>query len=194
MDGSARDPLRLLESWLHEARTAGVAMADAVTFVTVGHGSRPTARTVRLKRVEDRALIFTSALWTRKAREIAANPHVALLFYWPAIGRQVHITGAATVAERRLAVELFDERDLANRVQTLASRQGQPIESLEALRAHHAHLMRTLEGPPRCPEDWGALRIVPEAVEFWEEAPDRMHDRLVYERTASGWSLTRLAP
>lgn len=187
-------PLRLLEDWLDQACSAGIAEPRAVAFVTVGDAGRPTARTVSLKRVEEDALVFTSALWTRKVREIAANPHVALLFHWPTVGRQVHVTGRAEVAERELAVALFEERDLANRLQTVVSRQGEPIESVEPLRARHAHLMSAADSPPECPADWGALRVRPDAIEFWEESPDRMHDRLMYELSDGGWSLMRLAP
>ncbi len=188
------EPLSLLGDWLTEARAAGVPEPESVAFVTVGDGGRPSARTVLLKRLEDRALVFTSALWTRKAREIEANPHVALLFDWPAIGRQVHITGEAALAGRELALELFSERELSHRVQTLVSRQGEPIEDLAPLRARHAHLMRTLEAPPQCPPDWGAIRVLPETAEFWVQAPDRMHDRLLYERSERGWRRSRLAP
>ncbi len=187
-------PLSRLGEWLSEARAAGVPEPDSVAFVTVGAGGRPSARTVLLKRLEDRALVFTSALWTRKAREIESNPHVALLFYWPTIGRQVHITGQAVLAERELALELFSRRELSHRVQTLVSRQGQPIEDIEALRARHAHLMEVLEAPPACPPDWGALRVLPDALEFWTQAPDRLHERLLYERDGERWRTSRLAP
>jgi pyridoxamine 5'-phosphate oxidase len=188
------EPLALLDRWLAEARAAGVPEPGSVAFVTVGEGGRPSARTVLLKRLEDRALLFSSALWTRKAREIEDNPHVALLFYWPTIGRQIHITGQAAVAERELAVELFSERELSHRVQTLVSRQGEPIEDVEPLRARHAHLMDALEAAPECPPDWGALRVVPDAVEFWRQAPDRMHDRLLYQRSGERWRSSRLSP
>jgi pyridoxamine-phosphate oxidase len=188
------EPLQLLDCWLADARAAGVGEPGSVAFVTVGESARPSARTVSLKRLENDALVFTSALWTRKAREIEANPQVALLFHWPTIHRQVHITGIATVAERVLAIELFAERELSHRVQTLVSRQGEPIEHIEPLRARHAHLMRALEAPPECPPDWGAIRVVPDAVEFWLQAPDRMHDRLLYVRSGTGWSTSRLSP
>lgn len=196
MDGelSREEPLALLGDWLTQARAAGVPEPGAVGFVTVGVDGRPSARTVLLKRLEDRALVFTSALSTRKAREIEANPHVALLFYWPTIGRQVHVAGRAVLAERELAVELFSEREVSHRVQTLVSRQGQPIEDIEPLRARHAHLMQVLEAPPECPPDWGAIRIVPDAVEFWVQAADRLHDRLLYERSGDTWSTSRLSP
>lgn len=188
------EPLQMLDRWLEDAAAAGANDPRSVAFVTVGEGARPSARTVSLKRVENDALVFTSALWTRKAREIEANPQVALLFHWPTIGRQVHITGIATVAERVLAVELFAERELSHRVQTLVSRQGEPIEDVEPLRARHAHLMQALEAPPECPPDWGAIRVVPDAVEFWLQASDRMHDRLLYVRSGTGWSTSRLSP
>jgi pyridoxamine-phosphate oxidase len=194
IETSPREPLELLDRWLSDARDAGVAEPRAVTFVTVGDGARPTARTVSLKRLQDGALLFTSALWTRKAREIARNPHVALLFYWPSLGRQVHIAGGAELAERALSEELFAERDPAHRMQTIVSRQGEPIEDLAPLRARHAHLLEAMEAPPDCPPDWGAIRVSPEAVEFWSESDDRMHDRLLYTRERDGWSLTRLSP
>jgi pyridoxamine 5'-phosphate oxidase len=194
MDASEKTPLRLLDSWLADARMASVPEPGATAFVTVGEGGRPSARTVLLKRLEDDALVFTSALWTRKAREIEANPSVALLFYWPSAGRQVHIAGQAIVAERALAVELFAQRERSHQVQTLVSCQGEPIEDIEPLRARHAHLVEAMESPPECPPDWGAIRVVPEAVEFWTQSPDRIHDRLLYERAGDEWRVMRLAP
>ena len=191
---SAEEPLQLLDRWLEEARAEGLRKPGSVAFVTVGEGGRPSARTVELKRLEDGALLFTSALWTRKAREIEHSRHVALLFHWPTLGRQVHVTGEAAVAERELAVELFSERELSHRVQTLVSRQGETIEDIEPLRARHAHLMDVLEAPPECPPDWGAIRVIPDAVEFFSEAPDRMHDRLLYERSGERWRRSRLSP
>jgi pyridoxamine 5'-phosphate oxidase len=188
------NPLSLLARWLEDARRAGAREPGSVAFVTVGADGRPSARTVSLKRLEEEALVFTSALWTRKARELEGNPHVALLFHWPSIGRQVHLTGKAALAERELAEELFAERELSHRVQTLVSRQGEPIADIEPLRARHAHLMEVLETPPECPADWGAIRVLPDALEFWSQSQDRLHDRLLYERIGRGWTVSRLAP
>jgi pyridoxamine 5'-phosphate oxidase len=187
-------PLALLGRWLDDARVADAPAARSVAFVTVGEHGRPTARTVSLKRLEDGALVFTSALWTRKAREIEHNPHVALLFHWPTLGRQVHVAGDAVLAERALSEQLFAERDLSHQLQTLVSRQGQPIDDLAPLRSRHAHLLEAMEAPPQCPPDWGAIRVTPQALEFWSQAPDRLHDRLLYQREADRWSLTRLSP
>jgi pyridoxamine 5'-phosphate oxidase len=188
------EPLALLDRWLQQARDAHEPGASAVAFVTVGADGRPTARTVSLKRLEPSALVFTSALWTRKAREIERNPHVALLFHWPTLGRQVHVAGDAVLGERALAEELFSERELSHQVQTLVSRQGQPIEDLAPMRARHAHLLDAMEAPPACPPDWGAIRVNPQAIEFWSQADDRLHGRLLYERDGNAWALTRLSP
>jgi pyridoxamine 5'-phosphate oxidase len=190
----ADNPLRELEAWIEEARAEGIPQPASVAFITVGERGRPSARTVTLKRIEDDSLLFTSALWTRKAREIEANPQVALLFHWPALGRQVHITGEASLAERALAEELFAERDPFHQLQTVVSRQGEPIDDLAELRNRLAHLAEVQETAPACPEDWGALRIRPETVELWSEAPDRIHERRLYSREDVDWELTLLAP
>ncbi len=194
MHDGAESPLTILEAWMQDAREAGVAEPREVAFITAAANGRPTARTVSLKRIQDDALLFTSAMWTRKAREIAENPHVALLFYWPSIGRQVHVTGRAMVAERDLAVALFGERDLANQLQSIVSRQGETIESTGPLHERHAHLMKVLEKPPECPPDWGAIRVLPETVELWLESPDRIHERRLFEHAPGGWRWMLLAP
>lgn len=179
---------------MEEARAAGLAQPASVAFVTVDPDGSPSARTVTLKRIEPEALVFTSAMWTRKARELAANPRVSLLFHWPSLGRQVHVAGTAAWAERALAEELFDARDLHHQLQTLVSRQGEPIDDLEPLRDRLAHLASVQETPPPCPEDWGALRVLPAAIEFWAEAPDRIHERRLFERDGECWSTTLLSP
>jgi pyridoxamine 5'-phosphate oxidase len=188
------DPIRELSRWIDDAREAGIPQPASVAFVTVGAGGQPSARTVTLKRLEDDALLFTSALWTRKAKEIEANPQVALLFHWPALGRQVHVTGEARLAERALAEELFDERDLFHQLQTVTSRQGEPIDDLDHLRDRLAHLVGVQETAPACPEDWGALRVRPATIELWSEADDRLHERRLFTRDGEDWELTLLSP
>jgi pyridoxamine 5'-phosphate oxidase len=191
---SGESPLPELERWIDDAREGGEAQPASVAFATVGEDGRPSARTVTLKRIEDDALLFTTALWTRKARETEANPHVALLFYWPALGRQVHVMGRAEQTERALAEELFSERDLLHQLQTVVSRQGEPIDELEGLRDRLSHLAQVQETAPACPPDWGALRVRPESVELWSEAADRIHERRLFERRDDGWSVKLLSP
>ncbi|MDX6589150.1 MAG: pyridoxamine 5-phosphate oxidase [Solirubrobacterales bacterium] len=191
---SGNDPIGELRGWIEEARAAGVPQPASVAFVTVGEDGAPSARTVTLKRLGDDALVFTSALWTRKARDLETNPRVALLFHWPSLGRQVHVSGEATLAERSLAEELFAERDLLHRLQTVVSRQGEVIDDLAPLRERLSHLAEVQEKPPACPKDWGALRVRPNAIEMWSEAPDRLHERRLFTRDDTSWALRLLSP
>lgn len=189
------DPLQLLARWLEEAREAKAPAPAAMALTTVGADGRPSARVVSLKRLQDGALIFTTGLWTRKAEELQRNPRVAAVFHWPALGRQVRIEGEAEVAERALAEELFAQRPRSHQLQAHVSRQGEVIDDLEPLRIRVQALRAEMaDRPVACPEDWGAIRVVPDMVEFWTEDADRLHDRLAFRAGADGWSCSRLAP
>jgi pyridoxamine 5'-phosphate oxidase len=188
------DPLQTLAGWLRDAADAGHAAPGSMTLVTASADGRPSARIVSLKRLEAGALVFTTALWTRKAAELRANPQVAAVFHWPCLGRQVRVEGTAELAERELAEELFAERPRGHRLQTLVSRQGEPIDDLGPLRERLAALSEAEDLPLACPTDWGAIRIRPRSVELWQEAADRLHDRLACEASGDGWRCRRLAP
>lgn len=189
------DPLELLDRWLAEADAAGAPAPRAMTLATAAADGRPSARVVSLKRLDGEALVFTTALWTRKAGELRDNSYAAATFYWPALGRQVRVEGRAEIAERALAEELFAERPRSHQLQAHVSRQGEEIEGLEQLRGRLEALRDELgEGPVPCPEDWGAVRLRPERVEFWQEGEDRLHSRRLYETTVDGWHQTLLAP
>jgi pyridoxamine 5'-phosphate oxidase len=167
---------------------------------------------VTIKRIEADHLVFTSALWTRKAEELEGNKRLSLLFYWPELGRQVHLAGTAAPAPRPLAEALFRERELAHQIQTHVSRQGQRIKDLGPLRHVAENLYHRLRVPKpwpsanadsgpidgaelTCPSDWGAYRVWPEAIEFWVEAADRLHLRMLYELDAGErWQVSQLAP
>lgn len=189
------EPLATLATWVEDARAAGLPEHDAVALATVDADGRPSARTVSLRIVEADALVVTTAMWTRKARDIAGNPHVALVFHWPSLGRQVQVGGRAEVAERALAEALFARRDRPHQLQSLVSRQGAPIEGLEPLRDRLADVREQVgDGPVPCPEDWAAVRIRPQYVEYWSAAADALHDRVVLERDGAGWRRILLAP
>lgn len=188
-------PMQTLERWLEEAVEAGAPAPASMTLATVGGDGRPSARVVSLKRLEPDGLVFTTALWTRKAAELRANPRVALVFHWPALGRQARIEGRAEVAERELAEDLFAERPRSHQLQALISRQGEVIEDLSALRTRLEELKSGTEGQPiPCPADWGSIRITPDLVELWSEGADRLHERRLFQRDGERWKKTRLAP
>ena len=189
------DPLQTLARWLEEAREAEVPAPAAMTLATVSGDGLPSARVVSLKRLEAGALVFTTGLWTRKAEELRGNPRVAAVFHWPTLGRQVRVEGRAEVAERELAEELFAARPRSHQFQTLVSRQGEAIADIDSLRTRLEALGSEMEDQPiPCPDDWGAIRLTPDAIEFWTEGSDRLHDRLSYRAVAGGWHCTRLAP
>lgn len=187
-------PLELLRRWIEDAEEAGAPTPRAMTLATAT-ADGPSARLVTLKRLAGDALVFTTALWTRKVEELRSNPRVAATFYWPALGRQARVEGCAEISTRELAEELFAGRPRGHQLQAHVSRQGEKIESIEALREQLAALDAELrDRPVPCPEDWGAVRIVPERIEFWEEATDRLHHRRLYEASADGWRQSLLAP
>jgi pyridoxamine 5'-phosphate oxidase len=189
------DPLELLGRWLGDAEQAGAPAPRAMTLATVAADGRPSARLVSLKRLTAEELVFTTALWTRKAAELRDNPQAAATFYWPALGRQVRVEGRAEIAERALAEQLFAERPRSHQLQAHVSRQGEEIESLDQLRSGLEALSAELgEGPVPCPDDWGAVRLRPDRIEFWQEGEDRLHSRQLFEASADGWRHSLLAP
>ena len=194
-DTAASAPLELLGRWLEDAEAAGVPAPRAMTLATATSAGRPSARLVSLKRLSGDALVFTTALWTRKVEELRGNPRVAVTFYWPALGRQARIEGRAEIAARELAKELFAERPRSHQLQAHVSRQGEEIEDLDRLRARLEALQTELGGDPvPCPDDWGAVRILPDRIEFWQEGEDRLHGRTLFEAVAGGWREVLLAP
>lgn len=192
---TAAEPLELLSRWLEDAEGAEVPAPRVMTLGTAAADGRPSARMVSLKRLTGEALVFTTALWTRKAEQLRENPHAAATFYWPALGRQVRIEGRAEIAERALAEELFADRQRSHQLQAHVSRQGEEIESLNQLRSRLEALQAELgEGPVPCPDDWGAVRLKPDRIEFWQEGEDRLHSRTLFEAVAGGWRQALLAP
>jgi len=189
------EPLELLDRWLAEAHEAGVPAPRAMTLATATADGRPSARLVTLKELAADAVVFTTALWTRKVKELRANPRAAVTFYWPALGRQVRIEGVAEMGERELAERLFAGRPRSHQLQACVSRQGEEIESLDELRIRLAALQAELgDRPVPCPDDWGAVRVIPDRVEFWQEAEDCLHTRELYEATDGDWRRSLLAP
>ena len=189
------EPLELLGNWLAQAEEAGESAPRAMVLATATPAGQPSARLVSLKQLNSEGLIFTSGLWTRKVAEMTANPSAAATFFWRTLGRQVRVEGRAALAERSMAEELFAGRPRAHQLQALVSRQGEEIEDLAPLRERLEALDAELgDDPVPCPEDWGAIRIVPGRVEFWEEASDRLHERLLFEAGGGEWRRSRLAP
>jgi pyridoxamine 5'-phosphate oxidase len=118
-----------------------------------------------------------------------------MVLHWPSLGRQVRLAGRAEAAERALAEELFRLRDRPHQLQSLVSRQGEPVEDLDAMRARLAATReRVGDDPVPCPPDWGAVRVHPAAIEYWVWSADALHERVVLDRPGGTWRARRLAP
>lgn len=189
------DPLVQVRLWLDEAVRAGSPDPHAMTLATVGRDGAPAARTVALKGVDERGLLFTSRTDSAKAREIAASPAVALVLYWPDRGRQVRVTGTADVLPAPESARFLDARPRSARLALLAFPQGQPIPDRAALDDRLAALGRQFAGRDVPTPPWAGYVVRPQTVELWQGQTSRLHDRFLYRRSGTdGWTLDRLAP
>lgn len=193
----ARTWYEQLEHWLGEAGAAGVAEPTAMILATADGDGVPSARTVLLKELAPRGLAFYTNLGSRKARDIASNPHAAAVFPWFAMGRQVIAAGVVEPVAPDAADAYFASRPYGSQISAHASHQSQVIADRAALEAAHEQLRERYpasSGVPR-PADWSGFRLLPSTVEFWQGRADRLHDRLRFRLDADGdWLLERLSP
>jgi pyridoxamine 5'-phosphate oxidase len=190
----APDWLSQFARWLQESIAAGLPEPNAMVLATADAQGRPSARTVLLKDLDANGLVCYTNLRSRKASEAAANPYVALVFPWFVIGRQVIVTGRAEPVGREQTESYFATRPRAAQLGAWASPQSQVVADRAELDAALVAVQERFPGPVPAPPHWGGLRVVPEAVEFWQGREGRMHDRLRYRRDGEGWVVERLAP
>ncbi len=189
-------PYELFDRWLADAESAGEAEFNSMALATVDDG-RPTVRNVLLRGVDDegRFQFFTNRD-SRKGVEIAADPHVALLFSWLGIHRQVRVEGIAVPAPDDVSDRYFASRPRDSRVGAWASEQSSVLADRAELEARVAEAaVRFAEGDVPRPPNWGGYLVTPEVFEFWQGRPSRLHDRLRYSRQPDGsWRRERLSP
>jgi len=191
---AAAEPFRQFARWFDDALRADLPLPNAMTLATATSAGRPSARVVLLKGVDADGFVFYTNYESRKARELAVNPYASLVFLWTPMERQVRIEGAVEKVSAEESDEYFDSRPLGSRLGAWASPQSMPLPSRLTLATKVAAIMlRYGTAPPR-PPHWGGYRVRPDAIEFWQGRPDRLHDRLVYTKQAGGWKIERLAP
>ena len=189
------DPIAQFARWWDEATRSEIREVNAMTLATADAAGRPSARTVLLKEFDARGFVFYSNYESRKGRELAANPRAALLFFWKELERQVRIDGQVERVDQADSDAYFKSRPLASRIGAWASPQSEVIPGKAWLLARAAEMGLRHGVSPARPPHWGGYRVVPEAVEFWQGRPSRLHDRLRYRLGDGGvWVRERLAP
>jgi pyridoxamine 5'-phosphate oxidase len=190
------DPLAQLEAWLAEARAAGIVNAEAMALATASRDGAPSVRMVLLRGHDRRRIAFFTNLESRKAKELAANPRAAGALYWQPLDRQVRLEGAVQALPQEHAEAYFGTRPRDSRIAAWASPQSRLIvdrAELERLYAEAQERFAGVDEPP-LPPHWGGYLLDPQVFEFWQSRPNRLHDRIRYERDGDGWRRFRLAP
>jgi pyridoxamine 5'-phosphate oxidase len=190
------DPIEQFNRWLKDACDASVIEPTAMSLATAGSDGRPLLRTVLLKGLDSRGFVFFSNLESRKARHLAENPNAALLFPWLALERQVAVTGPVEKLSSAESLKYFLTRPRESQLAAWASRQSTVISSRKILEMEWAQMKAKFgAGQVPLPSFWGGYRVKPQAIEFWQGRPNRLHDRFQYTAQQDGtWTIERLAP
>ena len=189
------DPIGQFRSWFELAVSRSLPEPNAMTLASATKAGRPSSRIVLLKGFDARGFVFFTNYDSRKGTELDANPFAALTFFYPTLERQVRVEGAVERVSAEESDLYFLGRPRGSRLGAWASHQSQPVADRATLDARLAALERRYPGDdiPR-PPNWGGYRVIPDRLEFWQGRPNRLHDRLVYQRDGTSWRIERLEP
>ncbi|UJF24319.1 pyridoxamine 5'-phosphate oxidase [Suttonella sp. R2A3] len=193
----ADDPFDQFTRWFDEALASAMPEANAFVLATATAQGQSSQRTVLLKYYDPQGFVFYTNTESRKAKEIAANPQVSMLFPWYGLQRQVKIEGHIEPISREQTLRYFLSRPKDSQLGAWASRQSSVINSRQLLRQQWAKMKEKFrDGEVPLPDFWGGYRIEPHAIEFWQGQPSRLHDRFLYRRdqAQTDWLIERLAP
>ena len=190
------DPIQQFERWFADANTSGMLEPNAMSLATVAADGQPTLRTVLLKFFDHNGFVFFTNYGSRKAKQIAGNQRVALLFPWIKLERQVEIIGRAEKISSIESARYFASRPRESQIGAWISRQSTMLTSRKLLMMELEKMKaRFLHGAIPLPDFWGGYRVCPTSLEFWQGQTSRLHDRFLYTRSnEGGWNLQRLAP
>ena len=190
------DPIQQFRAWFDEALRSEILDANAMALATVSAVGVPAVRTVLLKDIDARGLVFFTHYNSPKGRDLEAHPRASLLFYWPPLERQVRVTGLVERVPAEESDAYFLSRPRESQIAAWAAEQSSELPNRAALERRYEELTADYEGRavPR-PPDWGGYRVVPDRMEFWQGRQRRLHDRLLYMKDSDGhWKRLRLAP
>lgn len=192
---AGNDPLVFFNRWFTEAERANAAEVNAMTLATTDADHMPHARIVLLKGLDEQGFIFYTNYESAKGKQITANPHVALVFFWQELERQVRIEGITEKIDPAQSDAYFLSRPPGSRLGTWSSPQSEVISGRDVLEQRYRNYEAAFAGKavPR-PAHWGGYRVVPHRVEFWQGRSDRIHDRIFFVRENNAWLRYRLAP
>jgi pyridoxamine 5'-phosphate oxidase len=189
------DPIELFGRWFADAKKTDMKDPTAMALATTGAGGLPNIRMVLLKGFDARGFVFYTNLGSVKGRELEENPRAALCIHWPPLGRQVRVRGAATLVSDEEADAYFASRERQSRLGAWASKQSQPLtKRLELERRVAKYVAKYPVGTVPRPAFWSGYRVAPEEIEFWQDKPFRLHDRLQFLRAGDGWRAQWLFP
>jgi pyridoxamine 5'-phosphate oxidase len=190
------DPIKQFELWLHQAIDLQIYDPTAMVVATVNSDGQPSQRIVLLKHLDDLGFVFYTNFGSRKAKDIAANAEVSLLFPWNDIDRQVKIQGQAHKISTKESLKYFLSRPRESQLAAWASEQSRPLSSKQVLLTQVEHMKEKFsKGEVPLPDFWGGIRVEPSLIEFWQGGENRLHDRFEYSLNEdASWGIQRLAP
>ena len=188
-------PIEQFELWFKQAIESGIPEPNAFSLATVSESGQPSIRTVLLKLFDQKGFIFFTNYESNKAKDIASNANVSMLFPWVALERQVKINGRAEKISSSESLKYFLSRPRGSQLGAWVSQQSHVITSRNILEIKLQEMKRKfLNREVPIPAHWGGYRIIPETIELWQGGENRLHDRFEYRRMNESWSIRRLAP